>query len=71
MIDIEEYEKMPAAMKLISALEEGERSARENGWMTLDDVKRGQALQGYIKNSLNIKKSKNQFMAFTKLLKRV
>lgn len=31
-------------MKLISALEEGERSARENGWMTLDDVKRSQAL---------------------------
>ena len=39
-IDMEEYEKINATLKLFSELEKGEQSARENGWVKSDDVKR-------------------------------
>lgn len=40
IIDIAEYEKINATLKLFSELEKGEQSARENGWVKSDDVKR-------------------------------
>lgn len=39
IIDIAEYEKINATLKLFSELEKGEQSARENGWIKSDDVK--------------------------------
>jgi prevent-host-death family protein len=38
LMDIEDYEKMIASMKLVGHLEEGEKSAREEGWFNLDEV---------------------------------
>lgn len=38
LMDIEDYEKMKATMKLMANLEEGEKSAREEGWFSLEDV---------------------------------
>ena len=40
IIDMEEYEKINATLKLFSELEKGEQSAIENGWVKSDDVKR-------------------------------
>lgn len=40
IIDMEEYEKINATLKLFSELEKGEQSAREKGWIKSDDVKR-------------------------------
>ena len=36
---IEEYEKTKAIIKLMEKLAEGEKSAKENGWLSNDDVK--------------------------------
>ena len=38
IVDIEEYEKNKALIKLIGKLAEGEKSALENGWLSNDDV---------------------------------
>jgi len=38
LMDIEDYEKMITTMKLIANLEEGEKSAREDGWFNFDDI---------------------------------
>lgn len=38
LMDIEDYEKMIASMKLVACLEEGEKSAREEGWFKLDEI---------------------------------
>lgn len=38
ILDMKEYDRMRASLALISKLEEGEQSARENGWLTADDV---------------------------------
>lgn len=38
LLDIDDYEKMIASMKLVGNLEEGERSAREDGWFDLDEI---------------------------------
>ena len=40
IVDIEEYEKNRAVIKLMGKLFEGERSAQENGWFSDDDVKK-------------------------------
>lgn len=39
VLDISDYEKMAAKIKLLSLLEEGERSGREEGWIGIDKVK--------------------------------
>lgn len=36
--DMKEYDNMRAAAALMSELEEGERSARKEGWMSADEV---------------------------------
>lgn len=40
LLDIDDYEKMIASMKLVAHLEEGEKSAREEGWISLEDVEK-------------------------------
>ena len=39
IVDIEEYEKTKAIIKLMEKLAEGEKSAKENGWLSIDEVK--------------------------------
>lgn len=38
VVDIEEYEKNRAELKLLAELACGERSGRENGWLALDEI---------------------------------
>ena len=38
VVDIEEYEKNRAELKLLAELARGERSGRETGWLALDDI---------------------------------
>ncbi len=40
MLDVNDYEKMIASMKLISHLEEGEKSSREEGWFSLVELEK-------------------------------
>ncbi|MDK9710556.1 type II toxin-antitoxin system prevent-host-death family antitoxin [Acidaminobacter sp.] len=38
IIKIDELEKLKATIRLLSKLEEGEKSAREKGWLSPEDV---------------------------------
>lgn len=38
IMDIEDFEKMKAELKLMSELAKGESSAREKGWTSFDDA---------------------------------
>ena len=38
VVEITEYEKLKASLKLMSKLARGEQSARETGWMSLEEV---------------------------------
>ena len=38
IIDIEEYEKTQAVLKLMNELAQGERSGKEKGWIGIDGV---------------------------------
>jgi prevent-host-death family protein len=38
IVDIEEYEKTQATIKLMATLAKGEKSGKEKGWLTLDEV---------------------------------
>lgn len=38
IMDMVEYDKLRATVALMSKLEEGERSARENGWISSEEV---------------------------------
>lgn len=40
ILNMEEYEKILAAMKLMSELEKGERSAREKGWIDFSEIEK-------------------------------
>ncbi len=40
ILDIDEYEKINATLKLMSELEKGERSARENGWIDFSEIEK-------------------------------
>ena len=40
IIDIEEYEKTRAALKLMNELSKGEKSAQENGWTDIAEVEK-------------------------------
>ena len=40
VIDMEEYEKTRATLKLMSKLASGERSGKEDGWTDIDAVER-------------------------------
>ena len=39
IIDINEYEKLKASLKLMSQLAQGEQTGREKGWMTIEEVR--------------------------------
>ena len=39
ILDMEEYDKLRATVQLMSKLEKGEQSARENGWISSEDAK--------------------------------
>ena len=39
IVDIEEYEKTKAIIKLMGKLAEAEKSVKENGWLSNEDVK--------------------------------
>lgn len=38
LMDIEDYEKIKATLKLMAHIEEGEKSAREDGWISMEDI---------------------------------
>lgn len=38
VMDIQEYEKMQAKLKLITELAKGEKTGQENGWLTIDEL---------------------------------
>lgn len=38
IIKLEELDKLKASIRLLASLEEGEKSARENGWLPAEDV---------------------------------
>ena len=40
ILDMREYERMQAVIKLMSDISEGERSAQKDGWIDGDEVKR-------------------------------
>ena len=40
ILDIEEYEKIRATLKLMNELEKGERSAREKGWIDFSEIEK-------------------------------
>ena len=40
ILDIEEYEKTKAALKLLGELSRGEQSGKEQGWLDFDDVEK-------------------------------
>lgn len=38
IVKLAEYDKLRAAVKLMAHLEEGEKSAREKGWLSSEDI---------------------------------
>lgn len=40
IVDMEEYEKTQAMLKLLSELSKGERSGNLKGWLAIDDVEK-------------------------------
>ena len=38
IIDINEYERLKASLKLMSQLARGEQAGKEKGWMTIEEV---------------------------------
>lgn len=42
ILDIQEYEKLRACLRLMSELARGEQSGREKGWMTADLLQAGE-----------------------------
>ena len=44
ILDMKDYDKIKATLALMSALEEGERSAREEGWLSAEEVEKSLGL---------------------------
>jgi len=40
ILDMREYEKIQATIKLLGELEKGEQSGRKKGWISADDVEK-------------------------------
>ncbi len=40
ILDMEDYERMQATIRLMSALSKGEQRAKESGWTELDEVEK-------------------------------
>lgn len=45
IMNMRDYDKMKATVALMSALEEGERSAREEGWLSAEEVEKSLGLR--------------------------
>lgn len=46
IVDINEYEKLKASLKLMSELAQGEQAGKEKGWMTLEKVEAELGING-------------------------
>ncbi|MCQ2010962.1 MAG: type II toxin-antitoxin system prevent-host-death family antitoxin [Sporolactobacillus sp.] len=44
IIDLADYEKTQATMKLMAQLAEGEKAGRDKGWLTLNEVEKSLGL---------------------------
>ena len=44
ILDMKDYDKMKATLTLMSELEKGERSAREEGWLSANEVEKALGL---------------------------
>jgi prevent-host-death family protein len=44
LVDLADYEKTQATMKLMAQLAEGEKAGRESGWLTLNEVEKSLGL---------------------------
>ena len=44
IVDIDELDRLKASIRLLAKLEEGEQSARKNGWITADEVEAAMGL---------------------------
>ncbi|NLV62242.1 MAG: type II toxin-antitoxin system prevent-host-death family antitoxin [Clostridiaceae bacterium] len=40
IIDIEDYEKTNATIRLLTELSKGEKSGKDNGWMSIEEVEK-------------------------------
>lgn len=40
IVDLEEYERTQATIRLMNELAKGEKSAKEQGWIDIDDVEK-------------------------------
>ena len=38
LVDMQDYERMQATIRLLSELSKGEKSAKENGWLSIDEI---------------------------------
>ena len=45
-MDMDEYERTHATIKLLSELAKGEKSGKEKGWLSLDDIEAGLGISG-------------------------
>jgi len=45
LVDIADYEKTQATLKLMAALAVGEKSARDEGWLSLEEVEKSLGVQ--------------------------
>lgn len=46
IVDMEEYERTHATIKLLSELAKGEKSGKEKGWLSLEDIQAGLGISG-------------------------
>lgn len=46
IVDINEYEKLKASLKLMSQLAKGEQAGREKGWLTIEEVEADLGIDG-------------------------
>ncbi|MCH5344457.1 MAG: type II toxin-antitoxin system Phd/YefM family antitoxin [Acetatifactor sp.] len=44
IVDIDELDRLKASIRLLAKLQEGEQSARKNGWITADEVEAAMGL---------------------------
>jgi prevent-host-death family protein len=44
LVDLADYEKTQATMKLMAQLAEGEKAGRESGWLTINEVEKSLGL---------------------------
>lgn len=46
IVDMDEYEKTQATLRLLTALSNGEKSGKEKGWLTANDVEKNLGISG-------------------------